>query len=82
MTKKEILKSAITDYKGVMAFCGVGQTKAYSIMKICKKEYKGTVRYEPKYITTDSLMAYLGTTRERELTLLDIGSKNENLQED
>lgn len=78
MTKLEILKKAILDYKDIMAFCEVGQTKAHEIMRVCKTHYSGALKFESKYITCESLMAYLGTSREKELRLLSY----ENLQND
>ena len=50
------------------------KTKAYEVMKICKKEHNGMIRFNSSCVTRDSVLTYLKTSIERELYI------NEELQ--
>lgn len=82
MTKKEIILKPIVDANDVMVYCECGKTKAYRIMTTCRLKFQGNFEHDKQYITTDSLMNYFGTTRERELKILLLGGENEELQKD
>lgn len=78
MTRKEIILKPMVNVNDVMFYCDCGKNKAYRIMTACRVKYSGDFGYDKRFITTESLMAFFGTTRERELKLLSY----ENLQED
>ena len=62
---KDVLDKLCFNYKDVMEIVGCKTTKAYSIMKVCRRVYNGTIKYEPSLITAESLFAYLGTSRQK-----------------
>lgn len=76
MTNISLLFKPTYDYKDVCQIVGCKTTKAYQVMKICRKQYGGAIKYEPRLITSDSLYLYLGTTREREIGLYENLQKN------
>ena len=67
--KQELLHKPFWKYTDIMNYASVSKGKAYEIMKICKNKYNGTITYEPKYVTCESVMKYFGTSREKELGL-------------
>lgn len=69
--KKDLLSKPHWNVSDLMEYVGCKKTKAYEIMKICKKKYGGAIRFERSYITRDSVLAYLGTSIERETYVKD-----------
>ena len=61
-----LLDKPIWNYKDIKKYLGVGTTKAYKIMSICRKKYGGTIIEEPSYVARDSVLAYCHTTLARE----------------
>ena len=55
--------------KNISAYTGFGLTKTYEVMAICRKRYGGTIPNEPSYITRDSVLAYLNTNVDREISI-------------
>lgn len=68
---ENLLLKPFWKYTDIMNYAGVSKGKAYEIMKTCKNKYNGTITYEPKYVTCESVLNYFGTTREKEISLLD-----------
>lgn len=66
MTKQELLEKPVWTFYDVMFYCEVRKTKAYEIMKVCKEQLNGAVRFNPHGVKRDSVLAYLGTDIERE----------------
>ena len=71
MKTKTLLLKPNWNYKAVMSYCDCGTTKAYEIMAHCRKEYGGTIRHLPNCVRRDSVLAFLGTTIERELEIIN-----------
>lgn len=74
MTKKEIIEKPIIGYKEIMTYLGVSKKSAYTIIDICKIAHNGQSNYGKHKIKTESFMAFLGTTREKEIKILRAGS--------
>lgn len=79
MDKKQLLETPVWDYKAVMFYCGVKKSKAYEIMKICKQQLNGTVRFNEHAVKRDSVLAYLNTDIEREAYTLRTLNKTEDM---
>ena len=65
-----LLKSAY-NRKDVMLLAGCSHATATKVMKICREAYNGAIMHRDYYITSDSFFAYQGTTRKKELELLE-----------
>ena len=79
MSTKELLSKPNWNYKEVMEYCDCKKSKAYEIMKVCKEKFGGSVRFNTKVVSRDSVLAYCGTTIEREryvINQLDKGNDN------
>ncbi len=78
MTSKEIIaqrKEQLTkpywNYHDIGFYTGLGTTKSIQIKNRAVSEFGGAIRYMSQYVTVDSVMQCLGTTRERELEMLN-----------
>lgn len=72
--KADLLKKSVWDYKDIMAWTEVkSKTTAIALKKRAQKEHRGSVPYGSKYVRADSVLALLGTSREKELALLEKG---------
>ena len=54
-----------------MSYTGFQKSKAYEVMSECKKRYGGGIKGLTGYVTRDSVLAYLNTTIEREMYVLN-----------
>lgn len=70
MNKQELLSTPCWDYKAIMFYCGVKKSKAFEIMKICKEQLNGAVRFNTHVVKRDSVLAYLDTDIEKECYVL------------
>lgn len=70
MNKQELLSTPCWTYKDVMLYCGVKKSKAFEIMKICKEQLNGAVRFNTHVVKRDSVLAYLDTDIEKECYVL------------
>ena len=64
--RKNLLVKPAWDYKDVMTYCNVKKTKAFEIIKECKTKLNGKVIFNDHAIKRDSVLAYCGTSIERE----------------
>lgn len=64
--RKELTLSPAWTYKDVMAYCQVQKSKAFQIMEIVRKQFNGSVLFNPHVVKRDSVLAYMGTSIERE----------------
>ena len=74
--RKDLVAKPFWNYRDIMEYTGFKKDKAISIFKKCIKEYEGSIKYEPSYITCESFFKYYGTTRTKELAILK-GLSNE-----
>jgi len=75
----ELLIKPTWSYKEIMAWCYVSKTTAIKIKDMAIKENDGGVQYGSHLVKTDAVLAYYGTTREKELKLYrDMLGINEN----
>lgn len=85
MNRLQLLSKPHFDYHDVMTYIGCGKTKAYEVMKICRRKYNGAIPHEPQCVTRDSVLVYLGSSIEREVyckKILEEGGRDEKtLQE-
>ena len=51
-------------------YLGCGVTKAIQIKNQALREFGGSIRYLSQYVTVDSVMNCIGTTREREIEMI------------
>lgn len=72
LLKKKIvlLTKPYWNYKDIMFYVEVKKTRAYGIMGECKNHHDGIIRYMGDCVTADSVMSFLGTTREKEIKLI------------
>lgn len=64
--REELLEKPSWVYTDIMLYCDCGKTKSYEIMKICKEQFNGSVRFNTHAVRRDSVLAYCGTDIERE----------------
>ena len=62
----KILQKPYWDYLDIASYLQCGKTKASQI-KSTASANGGAIEYFPKYVTIDSVLALLGTTREIEI---------------
>ena len=74
MKTRSLLLKPHWNYKEIMSYCDVKTTKAYEIMAICRKRYGGTIKDLPQYVKRDSVLAFLGTTAEREIEIINLSA--------
>lgn len=53
-------------YKEIMLYCHVKKSKAFLIMKACKEKLNGKVLFNEHKVKRDSVLAYAGSSIERE----------------
>lgn len=68
--KISLLTKPYWNYKDIMFYCDVKKTRAYGIMGECKDHHDGIIRYMGDCVTADSVMSFLGTTREKEIRII------------
>lgn len=79
--KIELLQKPVWTYKDIMCFFGrFGKTKANDI-KNKVIENGGGIKYSTKYVKTESVLNYFGTTREEEIKVLKETEESEVLDE-
>jgi len=69
--KKELLTKPYWDYHDISRYCNCGTTKAIQLKTQALKEFGGSIRYMSQYVTVDSVMKCIGTTREREIEIIN-----------
>lgn len=70
ISQEELLLRSAWTYKDIMAYCLVRKSKAFEIMKFCKEQLNGAVRFNPHVVKRDSVLEYMGTDIEREMYVL------------
>lgn len=63
---KELMLSPAWTYKQVMVYCQVKKSKAFEIIKVCKEQLNGKVLFDEHKVKRDSVLAYMGSSIERE----------------
>lgn len=81
MNKQDLLLQPVWDYHDVMEYCGVKKSKAFEIIKVCKTQLNGTVRFNKHGVKRDSVLEYMGSDIERETYILKQLEKQEDNQE-
>ena len=79
LTKLEMLEMPCWTYHEVMAYCHVKKSKAFEIIKVCKEQLNGSVRFEKHLVKRDSVLAYLQTDIEREMYMLRTLTKTDDM---
>ena len=77
MTRDCLLLKPHWDYVDICVYVGCKKSKAYQIIDKCKKELGGSIRFNPHCVTRDSVIAYCGSSIERELYILNLKRKEE-----
>lgn len=80
--KRELLAKTAWDYKDIMAFAGCTKMVAYDIKKQAISECKGKVPYNSRVVFSDSVLALMHTTRERELDLINKSTSRKKKNQD
>ncbi len=81
--KQDLLTKPHWNYLDICEYVGCKKSKAYQIIETCKKQLNGAIRFNPSCVSRDSVLAYLGTTIEREtyikecLERKEVGNHNE-----
>lgn len=68
---KRLLLKPLWSYKNIMTYTGWKKSKCYEVMTTCRKRYGGGSKEEPSMVTRDSVLAYLNTTIEREILIIN-----------
>ena len=71
LSREELLLKPHWNYEDICAFVDCKKSKAYQIIAIVKKEFNGSIKYNPSFVKRDSVIAYLGSSIERELYILE-----------
>ena len=69
--RKELLMKPHWTYHDIADYVDCGTTKAIAIKNRALNEFGGSIRYMSQCVTVDSVLRCLGTTRERELELIE-----------
>ena len=64
--RKELLAKSSWTYKDVMLYTNTKKSKAFQIIKICKEQLNGKILFNDHCVRRDSVLAYCGTSIERE----------------
>ena len=64
--RKELILKPAWDFHDVMKYTGRKKSKAFQIMQLVKEQFNGKVLFNPHVVKRDSVLAYLGTSVERE----------------
>ena len=76
--REQLLTKPHWDYHDIAEYLNCGTTKAIQIKNQALREFGGSVRYLSQHVTIDSVMKCIGTTRDREIEVLN---KIKNKQE-
>ena len=68
--KVKLLAKASWSAKDIAKYVECSENKARKIMKIAIKDFNGRLKYEISAVRVDAIMNYLGTTREREIFII------------
>ena len=68
--REELLTKPYWDYHDISEYLDCGSTKAIQIKNQALREFGGSIRYLSQYVTIDSVMECIGTTREREIEVI------------
>ena len=68
--RKELLAQPYWGYHEIAEYCDCGVTKAIQIKNQALKQFGGSIRYMSQYVTIDSVMQCIGTTRDREIEII------------
>jgi len=75
--REELLTKPHWDYNDIAEYLECGSTKAIQIKNQALREFGGSIRYLTHYVTIDSVLKCVGTTRDREIEVLN-QIKNQN----
>lgn len=64
--RKELLSCPAWTYKQVMLYCNTKKSKAFEIIALCKQRLNGSVTFDKHKVKRDSVLAYCGSSIERE----------------
>ena len=74
--REELLTKPHWDYNDIAEYLECGSTKAIQIKNQALREFGGSIRYLTHYVTIDSVLKCIGTTREIEIeTILKLKNK-------
>ncbi len=76
--REQLLTKPHWDYHDIAEYLNCGTTKAIQIKNQALREFGGSIRYLSQHVTIDSVMKCIGTTRDREIEVLN---KIKNKQE-
>lgn len=79
--RKELILNPCWTYKDVMAYCQVQKSKAFQIIDLVKKQFNGSVLFNPHVVKRDSVLAFRGTSIERERYIIKQLEADENKEE-
>lgn len=68
--RKELLTKPYWDYHDISKYCECGTTKAIQLKSQALHDFGGSIRYMSQYVTIDSVLKCIGTTRDREIEVL------------
>ena len=68
--RKALLAKSAYDCRDVMKMTGYAKSKAFAVMKKCKKELNGRIFLNDHVITRSSLLAFMGTSIEQEVEII------------
>jgi len=69
--KLDLLTKPYWDYHDISRYVNCGTTKAIEIKNQALREFGGSIRYLSQFVTVDSVMKCIGTTREREIEIIE-----------
>lgn len=73
--RKELLTKPYWNYHDIATYLECGTTKAIQIKNQALYEFGGSIRYMSQYVTIDSVMKCIGTTREKELAIIELSKE-------
>lgn len=76
--REQLLTKPHWDYHDIAEYLNCGTTKAIQIKNQALREFGGSIRYLSQHVTIDSVMKCIGTTRDREIEVIN---KIKNKQE-
>lgn len=79
--RTQLLSMPTYTYHEVMKMCQVKKSKAFQIMEIVRKQFNGSVLFNPHVVKRDSVLAYMGTSIERERYIIKQLEADENKEE-
>lgn len=65
--RAELLAKPYWDYHDISEYLECGTTKAIQIKNQALREFGGSIRYLSQFVTIDSVMDCIGTTRDKEI---------------